>query len=198
MAGCGARQAAKRALVGVLLALAAAYQIILTVSRESSDKDVVYAFRRMALKVHPDKGGSTGDMQRLAEAKENFDKAKQNFDNACGGKAKSKGKGRSSKGKGKAKAKGGQGMAAIGDDGADRPYRIRGHAVLLTYQRFADIDATWGAFLSFVDTHLKSSSQTARNFRNGVVMRAPRCRRHAEQVADNNGEAKLGRVDAQH
>ncbi len=41
--------------------------------------------------------------------------------------------------------------------------------------------------------------QTARNFRSGVLMRAPRCRRHAEQVADNNGEAKLaqeGRVDA--
>ena len=48
---------AKRALVSVLLALAATYELVLTVTRDSADADIVKAFRRVAVKVHPDKGG---------------------------------------------------------------------------------------------------------------------------------------------
>ncbi len=68
-------QRAKRAqtLVTVLHALAAAYDISISVSRESSDEAVLKAFRLMSLRVRPDKGGSTSDMQRLASAKDSFE-----------------------------------------------------------------------------------------------------------------------------
>jgi preprotein translocase subunit Sec63 len=47
---------AKRALVKILLALAAAYAVGLNVHRDTSDADVVKSYRRAALKAHPDKG----------------------------------------------------------------------------------------------------------------------------------------------
>ena len=51
---------AKRALVKVLVALAAVYSVVLeSFSRDSPDKDVLKVFRRVLLRVHPDKGGST-------------------------------------------------------------------------------------------------------------------------------------------
>jgi len=34
------------------------------------------AFRRVALKAHPDKGGKKGDMQKLTAAKENWETAR--------------------------------------------------------------------------------------------------------------------------
>ena len=50
-------QHAKRALVKVLLTLAALYCLHVEVNRESGDQEVLKAFRRVALKAHPDKGG---------------------------------------------------------------------------------------------------------------------------------------------
>ena len=47
---------AKRALVKILLALAAAYSVVLNVNRDASDPDVIKAYRRVASKAHPDKG----------------------------------------------------------------------------------------------------------------------------------------------
>ena len=51
---------AKRELVKVLKELAAKYSITFafTLTRESSDEDVIKAFRRVSLKVHPDKRGN--------------------------------------------------------------------------------------------------------------------------------------------
>ena len=49
---------AKRELVKVLRALAAKYKVTLSLTRESSNQDVDKAFRRVSLKVHPDKGGT--------------------------------------------------------------------------------------------------------------------------------------------
>ncbi len=46
---------AKRALVKILLALAAAYSVVLKVNRDTSDADVIKAYRRVSLKAHPDK-----------------------------------------------------------------------------------------------------------------------------------------------
>ena len=56
MAASGSQQA-KRALVKVLLTLAAFYSLRVDVARESTDDVVRSAFKRVALKVHPDKGG---------------------------------------------------------------------------------------------------------------------------------------------
>ena len=47
---------AKRALVSVLLGFACAYRLAFTINRDSSDEDVLKAYRRALLKVHPDKG----------------------------------------------------------------------------------------------------------------------------------------------
>ena len=70
-------QAAKRFLVNLLLVFARHYQVTLTISRESEDKDVVRAFKKMILKAHPDKGGREGDAQKLNTAREAWDNAKK-------------------------------------------------------------------------------------------------------------------------
>jgi hypothetical protein len=64
MAGASAVQAAKRALVVVLRSLAAVYSIMLEVNRDSPDDEVKKAFKRVAAKAHPDKGGATEDSRR--------------------------------------------------------------------------------------------------------------------------------------
>ena len=64
---------AKRALVRLLLSLATAYRVRVNVSRESEDKAVLTAYKRVALKVHPDKGGRTQDFQKLQDAKDKWD-----------------------------------------------------------------------------------------------------------------------------
>ena len=64
---------AKRALVRLLLSLATAYRVRVNVNRESEDKAVVTAYKRVTLKVHPDKGGRTEDFQKLQDAKDKWD-----------------------------------------------------------------------------------------------------------------------------
>lgn len=56
---------AKRELVKVLKALARKYAVQLTLERENSDKQVTQAYRRLSLKVHPDKGGDQADSHRV-------------------------------------------------------------------------------------------------------------------------------------
>ena len=51
--------------MSVLLELAAAYDVGLQLTRESSDDAITRAFRCVSAKVHPDKGGSAADAQRL-------------------------------------------------------------------------------------------------------------------------------------
>ena len=68
-------QLAKRAFVRVLLAFAAQYVVPVTVNRESRDKDVMAAFRAVAKRAHPDKGGNTQDTQTLHAAKDAWQEA---------------------------------------------------------------------------------------------------------------------------
>ena len=75
--GASGPQQAKRALVKVLLTLAALYTLHLEVSRESSDAEVFKASKRVALKVHPDKGGLLHHAQELNLAKEAWGKARK-------------------------------------------------------------------------------------------------------------------------
>ena len=70
-------QQARRALVKVLLALAATYGLVLALSQRSSDADVVGGYRKLARRVHPDKGGSVQDMQRLQNAKDEWEAARR-------------------------------------------------------------------------------------------------------------------------
>ena len=60
---------AKRAFVSVILALSSAYHTVATVNRDSDDKDLLRIYRRLLLKVHPDKGGKKADMQRLQDTR---------------------------------------------------------------------------------------------------------------------------------
>ena len=54
-----AAQSAKRALVKLLITVAAMYSVILEgFSREAGDKEVQKVYRKVLLRVHPDKGGS--------------------------------------------------------------------------------------------------------------------------------------------
>ena len=66
-------EVAKRAFVKVLLALAAKYQVATAVTRESAAHALLSAYKRLLLKVHPDKGGSAEDFKKLQDVKEKWD-----------------------------------------------------------------------------------------------------------------------------
>ena len=149
-------QLAKRALVAVILALAAAHNIVVEVSRESPDDVVRKTFRKVCMKVHPDKGGSVGEQQRSNAAKEAWEAALRQ--------GTRRGRPRKAAGQraaGRAEPRGGanaQGAAAVpaGSLASDRKvFRVQSEAVLLTYQGFSGLDQ-WVRFLAFVRGSLKS------------------------------------------
>ena len=68
---------AKRTFVSVLLKLAFDYGDAADVNRESDDKAISQAYRRVLREVHPDKGGSKKKFHALQAAKEAWDSARQ-------------------------------------------------------------------------------------------------------------------------
>ena len=68
---------ATRAFVVVLLALARSYDLVLSVGRDSSPEALLKAYKKVLLKVHPDKGGNKADVQKLQPAKEAWDSARK-------------------------------------------------------------------------------------------------------------------------
>ena len=46
------------------------YGVPLGINRDSTDKVVLDSFRKVVRKVHPDKGGSNADVQKLSAARE--------------------------------------------------------------------------------------------------------------------------------
>ena len=69
-------QRAKRALVQLLHALALLYRLSLALTCDAADAAVLRAFRKVALKAHPDKGGSTQHTTELLAAKKDWDAAR--------------------------------------------------------------------------------------------------------------------------
>ena len=145
-----AAQKAKRALVSIVLALAAAYNIVVNVSRDSSDSDVTQAYRKVSRRVHPDKGGSVADQQRLNAARASWEEARQ----------QTSGRGRP-RGAQNAPAAGGVARAGVPPElpgeplaGDGKVYRVRTEAVLLTYQGFSL--AQWPRLVSFLERNLKA------------------------------------------
>ena len=130
------KQRAKRALVTLLLSLASAYGLQLSLTRESADVDVTRAFRRVSVKVHPDKGGAAADAQRLNAARDAWLAANRG--------AKAPGRPACPQ----AEPPTPSAAVANGREG----FRIRSEAVLLTYQSWpaAEAPAVWQRFCAFV------------------------------------------------
>lgn len=74
---CSAVQVAKRALVALIHALALVYHVEAKCTRNSPDEEVVRAFRKLVLKVHPDRGGNDQHQQQLNEARSSWEAAKK-------------------------------------------------------------------------------------------------------------------------
>ena len=149
-------QAARRALVRVLQALATVYSLALGLNREATDLEVTKAYKRVLLKAHPDKGGNTADAQKLQAAKEGWDKAKRSC--PAGGRPKSgeKAAGQGGQRSGTAQAAAGAGAQELAADAGGRKcFRIRSTAVLLTYSGFTDLQQ-WSRFLAHVQSHLRT------------------------------------------
>ena len=139
MAGLSLAQRAKRALVTLLLALAQAYGVEVAVSRESADADIQRAFRKVARRVHPDKGGSAQDTQRLNAARDAWSAA-------------------AAQGPGRGRPRAAAVPAAVAEPGSG--LRVRCEAVLLTYQSWSPDVAlpAWERFGVFVHANLRSWS----------------------------------------
>ena len=58
---------ATRALISVILSLARAYEIAVTVNRDSDATAILKGYRRVLLKAHPDQGGRWPLTGALAE-----------------------------------------------------------------------------------------------------------------------------------
>ena len=69
---------ATRAFVSILLLLSRSHGIRLTVTRESPDPELTQAFRRVSRAVHPDRGGSADEAQRLNAARDKWNEARHN------------------------------------------------------------------------------------------------------------------------
>ena len=76
-------QVAKRTLLATMRAVALSFGMVLTCNRDSSDKDVVVNFRKLALRVHPDRpGGSTAQQGRLNDARAAWEDVRASAQNA--------------------------------------------------------------------------------------------------------------------
>ena len=138
----------KRELVKLLRGLAQRYQLRLDVSRDSSDKEVSKAFKKVSLRVHPDKGGEQTDFQRLSAANDTWQEL-----------VKRKGAvGRPST-EAKAPRRKTAQACVLAAPAESKEYRVSSRAVLLTYQSFvADLTTflgVWASFLEFVQSNLR-------------------------------------------
>ena len=162
----GPLQAAKRALVCALLAMAATYNVAITVDRDSSDDHITRVFRRVSARTHPDKGGLTRHAQELNAARDEW------LD-ACGSQAA---RGAPSPKASAAKPPPGQivprtvrrdrpSSSAVAPVAPARPskrkqYRINATAALLTYQRLPE--AALGEceqFKSWIESERRESNK---------------------------------------
>ena len=141
---------AKRALVTLLLRLAAAYHIVIAVNRDSADRAVTDAYKKVILKAHPDKGGRTKDFQMLQNAKENWVNAAQQANNN-----QKKGRPKESHNEQGRKAPRSKSdnwpldVDLANVDKKQKQYRIRSTFVLLTYFGITDL-AVWHRFCDHV------------------------------------------------
>ena len=127
---------ATRALVSELLSLAKAYKVVVDANHDSEAKEALKAYRRVALKVHPDKGGNTSKFQKLQARKEEWGAARK-----------------------PSAAPGNPNLAVVAKRSKTKEQggRVRGVAVLLTYAGKWSLSVC-RSFVAFVRRHLKAWS----------------------------------------
>ena len=133
---CGPIQAAKRALVNVICALAQVYDVRVSCSRDSPDGVVLKDFRRLALKAHPDRGGQVEHQQQLNDARMKWETAHKQSTAPCAQNSRLV-------------------LASTRSDGSRKEFRINSSAVLLTYQGVASV-GQWLRFNAFVVARMKT------------------------------------------
>ena len=136
-----AAQIATRAFVKILVAFAAQYQVSVTISRDSSGKDILATYRRVVKKVHPDKGGKKEDQQKLQDAKVEWEAAIAN--------ARKRGR------PNQAHAKKDDAATDVAlDVVVTGSYEVHARGVLLTYHGLRD-QAHWVEFKSFLEANMR-------------------------------------------
>ena len=111
------------------------YGVPLGINRDSTDKVVLDSFRKVVRKVHPDKGGSNADVQKLNAARELWENLQ---------------KPKAAKSTGGDQDGGGDVLGTVPSKGG---FRISSTAVLLTYSGIKDL-GQWRDFLNFVRASL--------------------------------------------
>ena len=114
--------------------------MVVDVNRDSSPEQLLKAFKRVALRAHPDKGGKTEDAQVLHAAKEAWENARRSTPSKAG----------------RPRAQAGSDTLACKQRRRRqrKEYRVQAAVVLLTYQGVAGLKQ-WHRFLTFVRSSLK-------------------------------------------
>ena len=134
-------QIATRAFVKILLAFAAQHQVSVTISRDSSEKDILGTYRRVVKKVHPDKGGKKEDHQKLQDAKVDWEAAV----------ATARKRGRPTQ----AHAKKDDAATHVGLEVVEKgSYEVHARGVMLTYHGLRD-QAHWLEFKSLFEANVR-------------------------------------------
>lgn len=134
-----AAQAAKRALVTLLLTFAKLYAVNLNITRDADKKSVEAAFRKVVKRTHPDKGGKLEDQQRLQAARAKWQNLLQEKKPKQRSQVKNRKKERLLP------------IQASGNGSSAKAFLIRSTAVLLTYHNIPE--SAWNAFLQFLAQH---------------------------------------------
>ena len=121
--------------------MAQAYEIALQVNRDSTQAEVLQAYRQVAKRAHPDKGGRKRDFQRLQSSKEAWDAARK----------AQPGPGRPSPAA--AASTGAIVVSGLWSEKGQGGHRVRSGAVLLTYSGVWSV-GLWKRFGSFVRKHV--------------------------------------------
>ena len=130
---------AKRALVVLVRALALTYKCAVLVGRDSPDKDVEAAHRKLSRHLQPGQG-SAEDQQRLRAAHEAWEAQRRGAPGRGGKRTK-------------APAVTGAQQREPQEQGGRQAYRIASEAVLLTYQGVTGVDQ-WLRLNAFVRSSL--------------------------------------------
>lgn len=134
---------ARRALVTLLKSLAGFYCVVVFLTRQSTDVEVSAAFKKVARKAHPDKGGAPEHQKALNAARDAWQDALRAGKNYGGDR-------KSNSAQNKSATTSLNVMEARKDSTG---FRFQGVGVLLTYQKFPEAGC-WQTFLDHVAARL--------------------------------------------